>query len=130
MFQNRENLLQLPFTQKLYQKTSRSAYDLIFIDSALSVLINWKFYKNKEKLEQAKLNLQRAKQSSVLDNEKLWINSLLNGMKVRVFFGKKTREKALVLDKNYYYFWKSNNPVINLIVDSRDMIKVSKNMSL
>ena len=51
-------------------------------------------------------------------------------MKVRVFFGKKTREKALVLDKNYYYFWKSNNPVINLIVDSRDMIKVSKSMSL
>ena len=130
MFQNRENLLQLPFTQKLYQKTSRSVYDLIFIDSALSVLINWKFYKNKEKLEQAKLNLQRAKQSSVSDNEKLWINSLLNGMKVRVFFGKKTWEKALVLDKNYYYFWKSNNPVINLIVDSRDMIKVSKNMSL
>ena len=93
MFQNRENLLQLPFTQKLYQKTSRSAYDLIFIDSALSVLINWKFYKNKEKLEQAKLNLQRAKQSSVSDNEKLWINSLLNGMKVRVFFGKKKHEK-------------------------------------
>ena len=33
-------------------------------------------------------------------------------------------------DKNYYYFWKSNIPVINLIVDSRNMIKVSKNMSL
>ena len=31
-------------------------------------------------------------------------------------------------DKNYYYFWKSNIPVINLIVDSRNMIKVSKNM--
>ena len=33
-------------------------------------------------------------------------------------------------DKNYYYFWKSNIPVINLIVDSRNMIKVSKTMSL
>ena len=31
-------------------------------------------------------------------------------------------------DKNYYYFWKSNIPVINLIVDSRNMIKVSKNV--
>ena len=28
-------------------------------------------------------------------------------------------------DKNYYYFWKTNIPVINLIVDSRNMIKVS-----
>ena len=32
--------------------------------------------------------------------------------------------------KNYCHFWKSNIPVINLSVDSRDMIKVSKNMSL
>ena len=32
-------------------------------------------------------------------------------------------------DKNYCYFCKSNIPVINLIVDSRNMIKVSKNMS-
>ena len=33
-------------------------------------------------------------------------------------------------DKNYYYFWKSNIPVINLTEDSRNMIKVSKNMNL
>ena len=33
-------------------------------------------------------------------------------------------------DKNYYYFWKSNIPVIKLIVDSRNMIEVSKIMSL
>ena len=33
-------------------------------------------------------------------------------------------------DKNYYYFQKSNISVITLIVDSRNMIKVSKNMSL
>ena len=33
-------------------------------------------------------------------------------------------------DKSYYYFWKSNIPVINLIVDSRNIIKVSKNKSL
>ena len=31
-------------------------------------------------------------------------------------------------DKNYNYFWRSTIPVINLILDSRDMIKVSKNM--
>ena len=33
-------------------------------------------------------------------------------------------------DKNYYYFSKSNIPVINLILGSRNMIKVSKNVSL
>ena len=33
-------------------------------------------------------------------------------------------------DKNDYYFCKSNRPVINLTVDSRNMIKFSKNMSL
>ena len=33
-------------------------------------------------------------------------------------------------DKNYYYFCKSNIPVINLIVGSRNMIKLSKSMSL
>ena len=27
-------------------------------------------------------------------------------------------------DKNYYYFWKTNISVINLIVDSRNMIEV------
>ena len=30
-------------------------------------------------------------------------------------------------DSNYCYFWKSNIPVTNLTVDSRNMIKVSKN---
>ena len=33
-------------------------------------------------------------------------------------------------DMNYYYFYKSNIPVNNLIVGSRSMIKVSENMSL
>ena len=33
-------------------------------------------------------------------------------------------------DKNYYYFWKSIIPVISLIVGSRNMINVSKYMSL
>ena len=55
---------------------------------------------------------------------------LLNGIKVRVFLGKKDIEKkhSCRHDKNYY-FWKSNIPIINLIVGSRNMIKVSKNMS-
>ena len=56
---------------------------------------------------------------------------LLNGIRVRVFFEKNIEKKHLCChDKNYYYFWKSNIPVINLIVDSRNMISVSKNMSL
>ena len=43
---------------------------------------------------------------------------------------KKKLKKALVSSyKNYYYFWKSNIPVTNLIVDSRKIIKVSKNMT-
>ena len=33
-------------------------------------------------------------------------------------------------DKNYCYFCKSNIPVITLIVGSRNLIKLSKNMSL
>ena len=40
--------------------------------------------------------------------------SKLNGIKVRVFFGKNVEKKHLCHhDKNYYYFWKSNIPVIN-----------------
>ena len=49
----------------------------------------------------------------------------------RVFFAKNIEKKRLCRhDKNYYYSWKSDIPVINLIVDSTNMIKVSKNMSL
>ena len=55
----------------------------------------------------------------------------LNGIKVRVFFEKKYQKKHLChYDNNYCYFWKSDIPVINLIVDSINMIKVSKKMSL
>ena len=60
------------------------------------------------------------------------INSL-NSIKVWVFFEKKTTFKKKDLcrhDKNRYYFWKSNIPVINLIADSRNMIKFSKNLNL
>ena len=50
---------------------------------------------------------------------------------MQVFFGKKYRKKHLCRhDKNYYYFCKSDIPVINLIAGSRNMIKVSKNASL
>ena len=56
---------------------------------------------------------------------------ILNGIKVWVFFRKNIEKKHLCRHgKNYYYFWKSNIPVINLIVDSKNMIKVSKNMHL
>ena len=47
--------------------------------------------------------------------------SNLNCIKVRVFF-----EHLCYHDKNYYYYWKSNIPVINLIVDSRNMSKFQK----
>ena len=46
-----------------------------------------------------------------------------NSIKVRVFFGKNIEKDKN--DKNYYYFYKSNIPVINSIVDSRNMVKVS-----
>ena len=47
-------------------------------------------------------------------------------------FPKKNIEKKHLChhDQNYCYFCKSNIPLINLIVDSRNMIKLSKNMSL
>ena len=51
---------------------------------------------------------------------------LLNNFKERVFF---ERKHLCHHDKNYYYFCKSNIPVINLIVGSRNMIKVSKSLS-
>ena len=64
--------------------------------------------------------------------EDYWLNlfELLNG-KVRVIFGNNIEKKHLCRhDKNYHYFCKSNIPAINLIVDSRNMIRVSKQMSL
>ena len=47
-------------------------------------------------------------------------------------FSEKNIEKKHLCrhDKNYYYFWKSNISVINLILDSRIMIRLSKNTSL
>ena len=54
---------------------------------------------------------------------------ILNGIKVWVFSEKTLKKHLFRHNKNYYYFWKSNIPVINLIADSRIMIKASKNMS-
>ena len=55
----------------------------------------------------------------------------LKDIKVRVFFGKNIEKKQLCRhNKNYYYFCKSDIPVIILIADCRNMTKVSKNMSL
>ena len=57
-------------------------------------------------------------------------NNLLNGFKVRVYFGKNIKKKHLCChDKDYYYFFKLNIAVINLIAGSRKMMKVSKNVS-
>ena len=55
----------------------------------------------------------------------------LNGIKMQVFFGKDIEKKHFRHhDKDYFYFCKSPIPVINLIVGSRNMIKLLKNMSL
>ena len=47
-------------------------------------------------------------------------------------FSKKNIEKKYLhcLNKNYYYFWKSNISAIYLIVGSRNMIILSKFLSL
>ena len=61
----------------------------------------------------------------------LYQDSSLNGIKVQVFFGKNTEKKHLCHhDKNYCFFYRSNIRVINLFVGCRNMIKLSKNMSL
>ena len=53
------------------------------------------------------------------------------GDKVQVFFEKKYKKKHLCHhDKSYCYFCKSNIPAINVIVGSRNMSKLSKNVSL
>ena len=54
---------------------------------------------------------------------------ILSGTKVGSFSKKNIKKKHLCRhDKNYCYFCKSNIPVIDLILDSRNMIK-EKNMS-
>ena len=56
---------------------------------------------------------------------------MIKGINVQVFFGKSVEKKHLCRhDKNYYYLFKSNIPVINLIEGSRNMIKLLKNVSL
>ena len=45
----------------------------------------------------------------------------LNGIKARGFFGKNIKKHICCHDKNYYYFFKSNITVINLIVGSRKL---------
>ena len=55
---------------------------------------------------------------------------LLNGIKVRVFFEKNIEKKHLSHHDKNYYFCQSNISVTNLIVGSRNMIKLSKNISL
>ena len=57
--------------------------------------------------------------------------SYLSCIKMRVFLGKNVEKKDLCRhDKNCYCFWKSNIPVINLIADSRNMIRSVKKYEL
>ena len=58
-------------------------------------------------------------------------SKILNDIKVLVFLWINIQKKHLRRrDKNYYYSSKWNIPVINMILGSRNMIKVSKNVSL
>ena len=62
-----------------------------------------------------------------------YLASLVNSTALRCksFFKKIIEKKHLChYDKNYCYFWKSNIPVIDLIVGSRNMMKLSKNVHL
>ena len=64
-----------------------------------------------------------------------WINSKVRGSTgLRCgSFSEKSIEKKKHLcchDENYDYFFKANAPVISVIKDSGNKIKVSKNMSL
>ena len=65
------------------------------------------------------------------DDFRFYVNYKLNGIKVRVFFGRNIETKHLRHhDKSCCYFCKSNIPIVNLIAGSRNMIKLSKMMSL
>lgn len=67
----------------------------------------------------------------IIDQQEIFIVYILNDIKVRVSFGKIVAKKHLRRhDKNYNYFWKTNIPVINFILDFRNMIKFSKNVAL
>ena len=56
---------------------------------------------------------------------------ILNGIKVGVFFEKNIEKKQFCHhDQNYCYFRKWSIPVINLIVGSKNMIKISKSVNL
>ena len=74
--------------------------------------------KNKKKTKLAKVTLIFKSGKNEL---------LLNSIKVRIFFVKHIKYKYLRrLDKNCYFYCKSKITVINLIVGSRNMIKISK----
>ena len=61
----------------------------------------------------------------------LFLQIRLHGTLVQDFFEKNIEKKHLChQDKNYFYICKSNILVDDLIVGSKNMIKVSKNMSL
>ena len=88
-----------------------------------------KYMIKKHKLDLNKKKTYILRTTSVrLLQEKNTSNS--TGLRCRFFSKKNIRKKHLCRhNKNYYYFCKSNIPLINLIVGSRNMIKISKNIS-
>ena len=57
-----------------------------------------------------------------------FIRSVLSSIKIRVFFERYIENKHMCCP-DHNYFCKSKICVINSIADSRNMVKVSKNMS-
>ena len=63
----------------------------------------------------------------LLSSRKLSEVSQTTALRCGSFFEKKQKKHLCRHDKDYYYFCRSNIPVTNFNVDSRNVIKVSKN---
>ena len=116
------------------QMTSQSASKSIGV-----VLVLFCAWKCISRAIASDLDILEASKCHLLRQMSSWMTQLIlvislwgvNGIKMQVFFKRNIEKKHLCHhDKNYYYFCKSNISVTNLIVGSRNMIKLSKNMSL
>ena len=100
-----------------------------------------KWWNQRKHQKRKDLNKELLHCLKILRNSTTWIKAQIIKYSVNCYvstalrcgslFGKNIKKKHLFRhDKNYYYFCKSNVSVFNLIAGSRNMIRVSKNMSL
>ena len=74
-----------------------------------------------------KIYISRFKEAYIKSYKKQLPVFFSTALRCRSFTEKNIEKKHLCRHgKNYYYLWKSLIPVINLILDSRNMVKVSK----